>query len=216
MSISGLVMPSRREPVKADVSIAIPMPTSWSGRRKLREQCTAHTQRPDVDNLVKVILVVDAGDGFRYQDPPEMRRVVVGVDPSISDGEDAAECGIVVAGEGVDGTFYVLADRSLRGSLARWGRAVVDAWLDKGADRVVAEENQGGKMVELTLRTIEADIPYRGATIQAWIRRWPSSGGTLGMSGSLTFVRSVSNTSGSPGRAEATCSIRRLGRESRW
>ena len=98
----------------------------------------------------------------RYQDPPEMRRVVVGVDPSISDGEDAAECGIVVAGEGVDGTFYVLADRSLRGSPARWGRAVVDAWLDKGADRVVAEENQGGKMVELTLRTIEADIPYRG------------------------------------------------------
>ena len=96
------------------------------------------------------------------QDPPEMRRVVVGVDPSISDGEDAAECGIVVAGEGVDGKFYVLADRSLRGSPARWGRAVVDAWLDKGADRVVAEENQGGKMVELTLRTIEADIPYRG------------------------------------------------------
>ena len=98
----------------------------------------------------------------RYQDPPEMRRVVVGVDPSISDGEDAAECGIVVAGEGVDGKFYVLADCSLRGSPARWGRAVVDAWLDKGADRVVAEENQGGKMVELTLRTIEADIPYRG------------------------------------------------------
>ena len=96
------------------------------------------------------------------QDPPEMRRVVVGVDPSISDGEDAAECGIVVAGEGVDGQFYVLADCSLRGSPARWGRAVVDAWLDYGADRVVAEENQGGKMVELTLRTIEADIPYRG------------------------------------------------------
>ena len=98
----------------------------------------------------------------RYQDPPEMRRVVVGVDPSISDGEDAAECGIVVAGEGVDGQYYVLADRSLRGSPARWGRAVVEAWLDYGADRVVAEENQGGKMVELTLRTIEADIPYRG------------------------------------------------------
>ncbi len=99
---------------------------------------------------------------IRYAAPPEMRRVVVGVDPSISDGEDAAECGIVVAGEGVDGQFYVLADCSLRGSPARWGRAVVDAWLDYGADRVVAEENQGGKMVELTLRTIEADIPYRG------------------------------------------------------
>ena len=99
---------------------------------------------------------------IRYAAPPEMRRVVVGVDPSISDGEDAAECGIVVAGEGVDGKFYVLADRSPRGSPARWGRAVVDAWLEYGADRVVAEENQGGKMVELTLRTIEADIPYRG------------------------------------------------------
>ena len=99
---------------------------------------------------------------IRYAAPPKMRRVVVGVDPSISDGEDAAECGIVVAGEGVDGQFYVLADCSLRGSPARWGRAVVDAWLDYGVDRVVAEENQGGKMVELSLRTIEADIPYRG------------------------------------------------------
>ena len=99
---------------------------------------------------------------IRCQDPPEMRRVVVGVDPSISDGEDAAECGIVVAGEGVDGQYYVLADCSLRGSPARWGRAVVEAWLKHRADRVVAEENQGGKMVELTLRTIEADIPYRG------------------------------------------------------
>ena len=73
MNLRGLVMPSRREPVKADVSIGIPMPASWSGRRKLREQCTAHTQRPDVDNLVKVIL--DGCKGVVFTDDTQVFHV---------------------------------------------------------------------------------------------------------------------------------------------
>ena len=73
MSISGKQMAPHRVPVKADVSIAIPMPTSWSGRRKLREQCTAHTQRPDVDNLVKVIL--DGCKGVVFTDDTQVFHV---------------------------------------------------------------------------------------------------------------------------------------------
>ncbi len=64
INLGGLVMPSPREPVKANVSIGIPMPVSWSGRRKRREQRTAHTQRPDIDNLVKVILDGCKGDVY--------------------------------------------------------------------------------------------------------------------------------------------------------
>ena len=69
-AMSGLVMASRREPVKAGVSISVPMSASWSGRRKRREQHTAHTQRPDVDNLVKVIL--DGCKGVVFTDDTQV------------------------------------------------------------------------------------------------------------------------------------------------
>ena len=93
---------------------------------------------------------------------PAMRRVVIGVDPSVSDGEDAAECGIIAVGHGVDDCYYVLADYSLRASPNRWAVQVVRALRDWEADRIVAETNQGGAMVEGTLRTVERTIPYRG------------------------------------------------------
>ena len=93
---------------------------------------------------------------------PELRRVIIAVDPSIGDGEDQAECGIVIVAEGVDGNFYVLDDRSLRASPNRWGEEIISAYRERLTDRIVAEENQGGKMVELILRTLDPDIPYKG------------------------------------------------------
>ena len=56
----------------------------------------------------------------------------------------------------------MLGDYSLRASPNRWAHEVVKAHYDKRGDRVVAEENQGGKLVELTLRTIDENIPYKG------------------------------------------------------
>ena len=72
-AMSGLVMASRREPVKAGVTISVPMSASWSGRRKRREQHTAHTQRPDIDNLVKVIL--DGCKGVVFTDDTQVSHV---------------------------------------------------------------------------------------------------------------------------------------------
>lgn len=75
----------------------------------------------------------------------DLRRVVVGVDPS--GGTD--EIGIIVAGEGHDGTAYVVDDRSVPGSVGpnRWGKAVRDAYDDWRADCVVVESNYGGDLV---------------------------------------------------------------------
>ena len=75
INLCGLAMPSRCEPVKANVSIGIPMPASWSGRRKRREQRTTHTQRPDIDNLVKVIL--DGCKGVVFTDDTQVFHVEV-------------------------------------------------------------------------------------------------------------------------------------------
>ena len=93
--------------------------------------------------------------------PPDMVRVVVGVDPAVTSGEDSDETGIVVAGKGTDGRYYVLADRSLRASPDRWATAAVRALHDFGGDRIIGEVNNGGEMIEHTLRTVEQDIPYR-------------------------------------------------------
>jgi phage terminase large subunit-like protein len=91
---------------------------------------------------------------------PAWRRVVVGVDPPVSAEGDA--CGIVVCGLGEDETAYVLADCSVAGERPEgWARAVARAAEAWDADRVVAEKNQGGDMVESVLRSVEAGLPVR-------------------------------------------------------
>jgi predicted phage terminase large subunit-like protein len=95
-----------------------------------------------------------AGDGAL------LSRVVVAVDPPASAHGDA--CGIIVAGLGGDGRAYVVADASVEGmSPEGWARAVAGAALVHGADRVVAEANNGGAMVESVLRAAEAGLPVR-------------------------------------------------------
>ena len=93
---------------------------------------------------------------------PTMRRVIVGVDPSVSDGEESAECGIVVAGEGANHYYYTLADYSLRGSPMEWGNRIIQAWQDFNVDLIVAEENNGGKIIEAMLKLLNPNIPYKG------------------------------------------------------
>ncbi len=91
---------------------------------------------------------------------PDLRRVVVAVDPSGSSGADDGDGqGIVVAGLGVDGRGYVLADRSCRLSPEGWGRRVVEALDAYGADRIVAEKNFGGDMVRATIHTVRPTAP---------------------------------------------------------
>lgn len=92
--------------------------------------------------------------------PKNLVRIVIGVDPQ--SGEDGAETGIIVCGLGDNGHGYVLDDRSLRGTPGEWAAAVDLAYDRWKADRVVAEINQGGKMVEHTLRTVNPNISYTG------------------------------------------------------
>lgn len=97
------------------------------------------------------------------QDERFYKRIVIGVDPPASAGGD--ECGIVVCGLGADGVGHVLDDRSAGGLAPEgWAREVVRAAADWGADRVVAETNQGGEMVESVLRSVDSLLPVRPVT----------------------------------------------------
>jgi predicted phage terminase large subunit-like protein len=102
---------------------------------------------------------------------PEMRRVVVAVDPSGTQGEQSGsddaigdDVGIVVAGLGVDGDGYLLDDRSINVSPAQWAREVVRAYSAHGANLIVAEKNFGGAMVESTIRTADKRVPIKLVT----------------------------------------------------
>ena len=87
-------------------------------------------------------------------------RVVIGVDPPASAHGDA--CGIVCVGLGVDGVAYVIEDASIGGlSPEGWAGAVVDVSARHGADRVIAEANNGGAMVESVLRAADTGLPVK-------------------------------------------------------
>lgn len=98
-------------------------------------------------------------DETRVEKAPHLTRIVIGVDPAASDGENAAETGIVVAGISADKQGYVLKDATIHGSPNDWARAVVAQYERYQADRVVAEINNGGAMVEHTLRTVQRNLP---------------------------------------------------------
>lgn len=95
---------------------------------------------------------------------PDLTRVVVAIDPAVTSSEESDESGIVVCGLGVDGRGYVLADRSCRLSPDGWARRAVAAFDEFAADHVIAETNNGGDLVEQTIRTVRRTIPYRKVT----------------------------------------------------
>jgi phage terminase large subunit-like protein len=102
-----------------------------------------------------------------YRDPGridgdlDLARAVVAIDPAATSGESSDETGIVAAGLGHDGLGYVIDDRSLRGSPAEWAGEAVRLYHRIKADRIVAEANNGGEMVEHTIRTVDSRVPVR-------------------------------------------------------
>lgn len=100
-------------------------------------------------------------DELRVSKAPELRRIVVAIDPAAKSEEGSDETGIIVAGIAHDGQGYVLDDLSGRYQPLEWARKAIKAYRDYKADRIIAEVNNGGEMVEATLRSVEKTIPYR-------------------------------------------------------
>jgi predicted phage terminase large subunit-like protein len=98
----------------------------------------------------------------RVQNVPSLKRIVVAIDPAVSTAAGSDETGIICAGVDFAGNGYVLEDGSGRWRPEEWARQAIAVYHQKGADRIVAEINQGGQMVEATLRAHAANVPYRG------------------------------------------------------
>ena len=96
--------------------------------------------------------------------PKDMQRIVVAIDPAGSSEEGADLTGIVVAGMGQDGHAYVLEDLSGRYAPTEWARRALGAFHVWKADRIVAEVNFGGAMVQATIEAVDPTAPVKPIT----------------------------------------------------
>jgi predicted phage terminase large subunit-like protein len=92
---------------------------------------------------------------------PTLRRVVVAIDPAVSNNENSDETGIIVAGHADDGHAYIIADYSLKASPDGWAREAIKAYHRHHADLVIAEVNNGGALVEATVRMVDPNVSYK-------------------------------------------------------
>jgi hypothetical protein len=95
-------------------------------------------------------------ESARVGEAPSLERIVVAVDPSATSAGDDA--GIIVAGRYGD-AGYVLDDKTIQGSPLTWAKAAVAAYHQYKADRIIAESNNGGQMVELVIRQVDPNVP---------------------------------------------------------
>lgn len=130
----------------------------YEGTRLGRQELYAEL----LDQSENALWTRDMIEAARQRGRPEtFRRVVVAVDPAITKSETSDETGIIAAGIDEAGEGHVLADRSGRYSPQEWAQAAVTLFHEVGADRIVAEGNQGGEMVDHTIRTVWPSAPLR-------------------------------------------------------
>lgn len=113
---------------------------------------------------------------LRCRVQPELKRIIVAVDPPATSNKNSDACGIIVAGRDAEGKAYVLEDATIQGvSPALWAQKVAAVFTRWSADCVVAEVNQGGEMVSAILAMADANLPVR--TVHAsrgkWLRAEP-------------------------------------------
>ncbi len=101
-------------------------------------------------------------DAARVVKCPDLRRIVIAVDPAVTAKEGSNSTGIIAAGVDARGEYYVTRDVTQeQASPNTWGTAVVTVFDDQEADLVVGETNNGGDLVEMNVRRIRPAIPFK-------------------------------------------------------
>jgi phage terminase large subunit-like protein len=138
------------------------MRAKYEGTRLGRQELNAEI----LDDVPGALWTRATFDEHRAKAAPQLARIVIAVDPSGSSGDDdqADDIGIVAAGVGMDGRGYVLGDWTCDLSPAGWGRRAVEAFDHFEADRIVAERNFGGAMVESVILTARKTAPVKLVT----------------------------------------------------
>lgn len=97
-------------------------------------------------------------DKIRTHDVSGLVRIVIAVDPATTANDGSDETGIIASGLDEAGYGYILDDASGKYSPNEWARKAIALATHHDADAIVIETNQGGDMVENTLRTVAPNI----------------------------------------------------------
>ncbi len=100
-------------------------------------------------------------DDLRVVSAPELKRIVVAIDPAVTSNEDSDETGLVVVGLGVDGDFYVLEDGTDKLEPLAWCNKAIQLYRKWNADRIIGEVNQGGDLICSLLKQVDRAVPYQ-------------------------------------------------------
>lgn len=100
-------------------------------------------------------------DRDRVAKAPDLKRIVVAIDPAVSNNAGSDATGIVVAGIGFDDRVYVIEDLTAKRAPVDWAREAVTAYHHYKADRIIAEANNGGDLVEATIRMVDKGVSFR-------------------------------------------------------
>jgi phage terminase large subunit-like protein len=117
-----------------------------------------------VDDIEGALWSREMLENSRVTEHPPLIRIVVAIDPAVTSGENSDETGIVVAGVTSDSHYYILEDLSCRQSPEAWARIAVNAYHKHKADRIVAETNNGGDMIESLIRQVDSTVSYKKVT----------------------------------------------------
>jgi len=99
---------------------------------------------------------------INLEDLPEMQRIVVSVDPAVTNNVESDMTGICVAGIDINGLGYVLGDYTFKDSPEKWAMRVVELYEQWGASRIVYESNQGKDLIPTLFKTIDPNLPLKG------------------------------------------------------
>tara|TARA_A200000159_G_C7333769_1_gene344180 strand:+ start:570 stop:1814 length:1245 start_codon:yes stop_codon:yes gene_type:complete len=97
----------------------------------------------------------------RCSEDKELAQIIVAIDPAVTANANSDETGIVVVGKDFNNEYYVLEDLSGRHPPDKWGKIAINAFYEWEADRIVAEVNNGGDLVERLIRNIDNNVSYR-------------------------------------------------------
>jgi phage terminase large subunit-like protein len=128
----------------------------YEGTRLGRQELDAEI----LEDVAGALWARAAIEAARVSAVPELTRILVAIDPAAGSSEHSDETGIIVAGKDASGHGYVLGDLSGRYAPTEWAQAAIAAYRAHDADRIVAEINNGGDMVEATLRVVDPSVPF--------------------------------------------------------
>lgn len=116
----------------------------------------------DVEGALWNNRMIEAGR-TRHNELPDMERIIVAIDPATTKSATSDETGIIIAGR-VSNDYYIIEDISGKYTPDEWARKAIGAYYKYSADKIVAEVNNGGDLVEQIIRNIDNGINYKKVT----------------------------------------------------